>query len=1146
MLSSPSEPGTRTATAEPSLADETVALVQTWLMAAAEIPADRQAARLANVLRDRDGLAFAVGFIDGVIRPEDTRVAARNLAQLVAQVPQSLPWYLRFGVRLAGVAGAVFPRLVIPVVRRTLRGLVGHLIVDASERNLGRAIRKLRRNGTQLNLNLLGEAVLGDREAARRLAGTEQLVTRADVDHVSIKVSSTHAPHADWAFDARVADVVEALTPLFEKAATHGPTFINLDMEEYRDLEVTVSVFTALLDQPSLLTLEAGIVLQAYLPDALGAMIRLQEWAAARRARGGAPIRVRVVKGANLPMERVEASLHDWPLATWATKQETDTNFKRILDYALDSGRAANIGIGIASHNLFDLAHAWLLAGRRDVRDRIQFEMLLGMAQGQAEVVRRETGGLLLYTPVVHPGEFDVAIAYLVRRLEEGASGDNFMSAVFEIGHDEALFAREQDRFLASLDALDREVPSPRRTQDRNVPIALGTSSGFRNAQDSDPALPVNRRWADRILARVPGSPMGIAAVRAHTVHSSSGVERVLAIAAEHADPWGALTGHQRATVLHHAGDLLEHHRADLLEVMAAETGKTLDQGDPEVSEAIDFAHYYAERARDLDALDGAEFVPSRITVVTPPWNFPVAIPAGSVLAALAAGSSVVLKPAPQAARCGSVLAEILWAAGVSREVLQLVHVEEGTLGRQLISDPRVDRVILTGAYETAELFRSFRADLPLLAETSGKNAIVVMPSADLDLAVKDVVRSAFGHAGQKCSAASLVILVGSVAGSRRFRDQLVDATTSLRVGPASDPRTQVGPLIEPASGKLLRALTELDDGESWIVRPRQLDDSGCLWSPGIRGGVVRGSMTHRTEFFGPVLGVMTARTLDEAIELQNEVDYGLTAGLHSLEPSELAVWLDQVEAGNLYVNRSITGAIVQRQPFGGWKRSTVGTGFKAGGPNYLFGLGQWTSVPSTAGASLGPAAARLLAAATGRLSPEVTAWLSRAVASDALVWSEEFGIAADVSRLAAEQNVLRYRATPVVVRLGEGGDPIALIRVLAAGRLAGSPMTVTTCNALPPDVDLLLTVLGLTSTVLTDDAWLDWIATSASLRIRLIDGDASALLEHLGGRPDITVHSQPVTESGRVELLPFIAEQSVSITGHRFGSRTDLTAGLL
>ena len=248
---------------------------------------------------------------------------------------------------------------------------------------------------------------------------------------------------------------------------------------------------------------------------------------------------------------------------------------------------------------------------------------------------------------------------------------------------------------------------------------------------------------------------------------------------------------------------------------------------------------------------------------MTPPWNFPVAIPLGGVLAALAAGSAVVIKPAHHTVGCVEVGVEALYAAGVPQEALQVVRAADRDVGRALVGHPDVETVILTGSAETGALFASWRTGLPLgprvFGETSGKNALIITPAADLDLAVADLVRSAFGHAGQKCSAASLGVLVGSVAASERFRRQLVDAVSSLRVGWPEDLGVTMGPLIEPPEGKLLRALTTLDPGETWLVEPRQLDDSGRLWSPGLKDGVQPGSFFHVTEVFGPVLGLMTA-----------------------------------------------------------------------------------------------------------------------------------------------------------------------------------------------------------------------------------------------------------------------------------------------
>jgi RHH-type proline utilization regulon transcriptional repressor/proline dehydrogenase/delta 1-pyrroline-5-carboxylate dehydrogenase len=1141
-----------------ALATEAVALVRHWLTEAAKVPVDASAQQLAGVLKDPNGLEFTVGFVDGVVRPEDLNVAARNLAALAPKVPAFLPWYMRSAVALGGTMAPILPQVVIPVARKVLREMVGHLIVDATDAKLGPAISKIRKDGIKLNVNLLGEAVLGEHEASRRLEGTHTLLARPDVDYVSIKVSSTVAPHSPWAFDEAVAHVVEKLTPLFERAASFPKAkFINLDMEEYKDLDMTIAVFTRILDKPQFKSLEAGIVLQAYLPDALSAMIRLQDWAAERRANGGAAIKVRVVKGANLPMEQVEASLHDWPLATWGTKQDSDTSYKSVINYSLHPERIKNIRIGVAGHNLFDIAFAWLLAKKRGIADTarqsIEFEMLLGMAQGQAEAVKKDVGSLLLYTPVVHPAEFDVAIAYLIRRLEEGASQDNFMSAVFELDKNEALFEREKQRFLSSLEALDNSVPPANRQQNRNLPPQPLPHDSFKDTPDTDPSLPANRDWGRAILERVPSSTLGNAAVEAAFINDEATLNDAITTAVDKGRAWGALSGAERAEILHRAGDILEARRADLLEVMASETGKTIDQGDPEVSEAVDFAHYYAESARKLDKVDGATFVPAKLTVVTPPWNFPVAIPAGSTLAALAAGSAVVIKPAKQAARSGAVMVEALWEAGVPRDVLTMVQLGERELGRQLISHPAVDRVILTGGYETAELFRSFRQDLPLLAETSGKNAIIVTPSADLDLAAKDVAYSAFGHAGQKCSAASLVILVGSVAKSRRFHNQLIDAVTSLKVGYPEDPTSQMGPIIEPANGKLLNALTTLGDGENWAVEPRKLDGTGRLWSPGVRYGVKRGSYFHLTEFFGPVLGVMTAETLEEAIDLQNQIEYGLTAGLHSLNSEELGIWLDSIQAGNLYVNRGITGAIVQRQPFGGWKKSAVGAGTKAGGPNYLAGLGDWAPATSTADADIThPGVRRILDAAGSALDPAGFESVQRALASDAQAWAEEFGTAKDVSGLSAERNIFRYRSLPVTVRLSEGAPLADLVRTVAAGVLAGSELTVSSAVELPAQLRPVLLALDIEVTVESDA---DWLASAGRLaaagklsngRVRLIGGTATALAKATGGRPDLAIYAHPVTEAGRVELLPFVHEQAVSITAHRFGTPNHLSDALI
>ncbi|MCB2413795.1 proline dehydrogenase family protein [Demequina sp. TTPB684] len=1109
--------------------DDVTALVHRWLEASRAYPTSGPASLLASLLRQDGGLPFLTQFVDGVIRPEDQRVAARNLQAIAYGASEFLPGYQRALLKLGAAVSRLVPRVVVTIARRVVRRMVSHLVVDATPRRLGPALSRLRAQGHRLNINLLGEAVLGQEEAARRLERTTELIRRSDVDYVSLKVSAAVAPHSPWAFERNVARIADTLRPVFREAVQAGDVFINLDMEEYKDLDLTMAVFTTVLDDDEFAPLTAGIVLQAYLPDSMDAMKRLQEWAGQRVARGGAPVKVRLVKGANLSMERVDAEIHGWPLATWHSKAESDAHYKRLIDYALDPERVAAVRVGIAGHNLFDIAHAHLTAVERGVTDAVDFEMLLGMAEHVARAVARDVGALRLYTPVVHPREFDVALAYLVRRLEEVASKQNFLSSLYDMDGESGAdaFEAERARFAKSWELASKRAESTHRAAPREDVPANGAV--FTNTPDTDPAVAANREWARGIAARAAASTLGVTVLRAARVDSSQRLDEEIGAAHAGAAGWQSLEAHDRAAVLRRAGESLESRRDQLIEVMMSEAGKTLEQADPEVSEAVDFAYYYAERSVELWATPGATPVPRRVTLVTPPWNFPVAIPAGSTLAALAAGSAVILKPAEQSGRCAAVLAQALWDAGVPRDVLRLIDIDPDVMGERLVTDERIEQVILTGAYETAQRFLGMRPDLRLFAETSGKNSIIVTPSADLDLAVRDVVASAFGHAGQKCSAASLVIAVGSAATSRRFFTQLRDAVTSVTSGPAWDLETQMGPVIEPVAGKLRRALTSLDEGESWLVEPESIDDAGKAWTPGLKQGVVPGSFFHLTECFGPVLGIMTAATLDEAIALQNGVDFGLTAGIHSLDTAEIATWLERVEAGNAYVNRGITGAIVQRQPFGGWKRSIVGPAFKAGGPHYLHALTDWAPAPINGGPSLSTED-RLRRFLTDAEAPS---WVQAAVAADAAAWDDQFSKAIDRTGLVSEANVLRYAPANTDIHWDGSGSVDELIRVCAARIRAGGSGVLSAPSTVPEGLADALKAEGI---AVLEESWEECLSRARQrlgARIRLV-----ATAQRDGhGTSEVAVFAQRVTSSPALELMPFLKEQAVSITTHRFGT---------
>ncbi len=1086
------------------LAEEAVARVVRWLEAARSSASRRDRTttrRLAGVVSDRPGTAFAMRFVDRVIRPEDPATSARQLASLVgeAELPSFLSSFDRLLVRAGAWLGPRLPGLVMPIARRRMRALVGHLVVDSEPERLAAHLRTRSAEGFSLNVNMLGEAVLGDAEARRRHREVLDTLAQPDVDYVSVKVSSVVSQLNGWDFDGSLHRVTEALRPLLRAAAsTSPPTFINLDMEEYHDLELTVGAFRRLLDEPEFATLDAGIALQAYLPDSFDALVDLVDWHNVQVAEGRrrASIKVRLVKGANLAMERVEAAMRVWPQAPYATKAETDANYKRCLDWVLTPERTASVRIGVASHNLFDVAWADLLTARRGVRHRVEFEMLEGMAPTQAERLRADGRGVLLYTPAVATTDFDVAIAYLFRRLEENASEENFIHHLFGLQPGSAAFEVEAAKFRAAVADRWSVGRSPRRRQDRTlVPEPVDPAVGFFNEPDTDPALAANRAWAREIVSRQWSGPATA------LTREAAAVDRVVEAAAEEQPGWAARPPAERRDLLWRVADELARRRDDLVAAMVHEGHKTIAEADPEVSEAIDFARWYGERTLDLagPGLAGsglARFEPFGTVLVVPPWNFPVAIPSGGVFAALAAGNAAILKPAPEAPGCAEIVAECCWSAGLPRGLVSFLRTPDDDVGRHLVAHRGVHAVILTGAYDTARMFLSWKPEMRLLAETSGKNAMVITPSADIDLAVADLVASAFGHSGQKCSAASLAICVGDAYTSRRLRRQLADAVTSLKVGSSTEIATTMGPTVNEPDGKLLRALTRLDDGEEWLVEPRRLGPQ--TWTPGVRLGVRPGSWFHRTECFGPVLGLVQAESLDAAIAIQNSTAYGLTGGIHTLDPAEIRQWTDAAEVGNAYINRPTTGAVVRRQPFGGWKRSSVGPGAKAGGPNYVARLGIWHPVDTGLGDD---------------------GWLAAAHASDEAAWQTEFGVEHDPSGLFCESNVLRYRPMPrMALRAEADATPRDVARVRAAARR---------CNV--PLID----------SHAAHETGAEFAARLSSLGVQQVRvlGSCTHDLRAAANEAGVHIADDPVTAEGRVELLHYLREQSVSCTTHRYGN---------
>ena len=1081
-------------TPDDALVEQAVDLARELLVAAQATETRterRRRERLGRLLADAEGRELVLSLTDEVLRLDGQRLAARRFRNTVEAHPTRALGRIDHAMLLIGARVATWlPTLVMPLVDRRLKAETRGIVLPADDPALAEHIARRAAEGFELNVNPLGEAILSDAEADARFEAVLRTIGRPDVDYVSVKISAIVANLDVVAFDASVERVSERLRILYRAAAACTPRrFVNLDMEEYRDLELTLVAFMAVLGEPEFVDVDAGIVLQAYLPDSHDAAARLGAWAFDRRRRNplGGHIKVRIVKGANLAMEHVEAELHGWSPAPYPTKADVDASYKVLLDSLLRDEWTDAIRVGVATHNLFDVAWALLVGRRHQALHRMDFEMLEGMAPAQARAVVARTHRMRMYSPVVAADDFDASIAYLARRLDENTQADNFLRALFTMTPDDAEFDDQAARFRSAV--IGRQDV---RTGRLRAPLPTD-GAGFTNEPGTDFTDPEVRRSLAAAFAEPP-THASITRIGAHDVDE---IMRSAAAAAAQRD----VSVGTRRQWLRATADVMRAGRFDTLALMATETGKTVAEGDPEVGEAIDFCEYYAHEAGRLEALaaDGFQVGGRGVVAVIGPWNFPYAIPTGGVAAALVAGNAVVLKPAPEAVGVGARIAEQFWAAGVPRDLLHLAVCDDGPVGRALVTDERVDTVVLTGSLATASMFHEWRPALRLLAETSGKNALTITASADLDEAIADLVRSAFGHAGQKCSAASLAIVEGSVYDGDEFLPRLRDAVRSLRIGPATDFSTMVGPVINVPTGPLERALTTLEPGERWLVEPVLLASGGDLagrsWSPGVRIGVRPGSWFQRTECFGPVLGVVRADDLDQAIAIQNDTEFGLTGGLHSLDPTEISHWLDRVEVGNAYVNRVTTGAVVQRQPFGGWKRSGVGGGTKAGGPGYVL---QLASIRDP-----------------DHVADDGDDALERARRSYAAAWSQQFTRGHDPAALRSESNMLRYVPLRSVAVRHDGSRPDALALLRTAASVAGVRLVESSAEEQSDD---------------------EFAARTPGVdRVRLLtglDAESRGVLH----RANVPIDERPPVSDGFVELYRWVREQSVSRSMHRHG----------
>ena len=934
--------------------------------------ADRWTAALfAWSLANEDAKLQLFRFVDVLPALEHDRDLVRHLREYFEGRDAPYTALLRTALGVARI-GWLGEKVVGVMLRETVRRLARRFIAGSTPVEARQAALNARQAGQAFTLDLLGEACLSDSEAdayERRyvelleILGPEAprwpevpIIDRAAWGplprvNLSVKVSALH-PWLDPADpDGSTAAVKRRLRGILRVARARH-VHVQIDMEDRRLRDLTLKIFMDLAAEPEARRdRHLGIVLQAYLKDAEADAERLIAWARRR----GTPVTVRLVKGAYWDYETAHAELEHWPVPVFETKAETDASFERLTRLLLEHADVVDLAVG--SHNIRSIAHA--LAARDAAglpQAQLEFQALYGMAQPLVRALTERGERVRIYMPF---GELLPGMAYLVRRLLENTSNESFLR-----------------RGFAEHESVDTLLIPPETIV---APPRVAAAPGFINESHADFARADDRERFARALAEVRSRlggdfPLVIGGERVETAEhlvsvnpsraaeivgrtASAGpaeADRAVESAVRAFPGWRDAGVEARATALGRVAALLRTRREELAAWIVYEAGKPWSEADADVTEAIDFVEYYRAQALELQRpltlgrrrgeVNHYTREARGVVAVISPWNFPIAILTGMTSAALATGNTVVMKPAEQTPVIAAKLMEVFEAAGLPPGVVNYLPGRGEVAGDRLVRHPDVGLIVFTGSQEVGTRIYATAAATPghrllrrVIAEMGGKNAIIVDDDADLDEAVQGILTSAFGYAGQKCSACSRVIGVGRVY--PRLVERLADAARTLPMGPADAPGIIIGPVIDEASRE--RILGYVDLGKR-LARPllvRDVDPTlaalgGYYVAPAIFADVPPTCALAREEIFGPVLSCMAAESYTQALEIATDLDYALTGGVFSRSPVRLAEARRTFRVGNLYINRPTTGAHVGRQPFGG--RQLSGIGYQAGGPDYL------------------------------------------------------------------------------------------------------------------------------------------------------------------------------------------------------------------
>jgi RHH-type proline utilization regulon transcriptional repressor/proline dehydrogenase/delta 1-pyrroline-5-carboxylate dehydrogenase len=893
---------------------------------------------------------------------------ARHLKEYFSEMGEEASSVLNFGL---GV-GAIAPGITAALIKKNVVQMAKMFITGETPKEAISVLKKTRDQGLTFTADLLGEATLSEKEALHYQTRYMELMTdlaKSAVDwapqtvldnddrgpiprvNVSIKLTALYSQVSEKAWDESIQILKERLRPLL-KLAVEKNIFVNIDMEQYRYKDMTIQVFKEILMEPEFKSYaHFGIVVQAYLREAYTDLVGIAEFAKMR----GTPVTIRLVKGAYWDFETIHSEQQGWHIPVYTNKRESDHNFEKCMEFALKNHQHVRLAAG--THNVRSIAATMVMAEKLGVDKRgIEFQMLYGMAEPIKRALVKQGFRVREYATI---GELIPGMAYLVRRLLENTSNESFLRNKFADNMAMDVLLKNPGRDLK----VTAEMPEKKSGRFYNEPLldfcepdnrskmktAIQNVASANKSRVVRPIINGKVKKSGQMLERFNPSQVTECVGKIELADIEMANEAVSTAKAAWLK-WKKESIENRSKYLKKLADLFRRDRFEIIALQIAEVGKNWTEADGDVGEAIDFCDYYAKSIFDVETPERVSFVGGEdskqiyqsrgVSLVIAPWNFPLAILTGQVAASIVTGNTCVMKPAEQSSLIAGKLMDLIQEAGVPAGVVNFVPGLGETVGRHLVNHPDVSLISFTGSKNVGlEILKSTTQISPdqsvvkrCIIEMGGKNAVIVDSDADLDEAVVGVMTSAFGFQGQKCSACSRAIVLEE--NYDRFLDRLVESSRSLIQGPANHPHSYMGPVIDQEAYERILKTIESAKSTAKMIYQGPVVQGGYYVPPTIFADVDPKSSLAQEEIFGPVLAVIRAKDLDHAIAIANGTKYALTGGLFSRSPANIERVKAEYECGNLYVNRGITGAMVGRHPFGGYKMS--GLGSKTGGKHYL------------------------------------------------------------------------------------------------------------------------------------------------------------------------------------------------------------------